>query len=238
MMGLKHQVEEPEYILLYLVGGEDVDCDNSSASFKIEMKMDDKDVDFDSCQAHSTEGLSSSNSLDKKAFKWNDTKCLKFGPLFSRSVLKITLLKRSAQSSDSDGSRFISSDGPGRSAAWVEYATASVPVEALRAAQRCRSTCKAEAEAEAGGIIDRTAFMNNYERIDRIIDVEILPMVGATDAVSGSRRAPSVSPDSRIRAAEDAYHAALQAAIRGAHGQGEESLSALQISSKHGKYGV
>lgn len=237
-MGLKHQIEEPEYILLYLVGGEDVDCDNSSASFEIEMKMDDEDVDFDSCQAHSTDGLSSSNSLDKKAFKWNDTRCLKFGPLSSMSVLKITLFKRSAQSSDSDGSRFISGDGHGLSAARVEYATASVPVEALRAAQYCRSTCKAE--AEAGGIIDRTAFMKKYENIDRIIDMKILPMVGATDAVSGSRRAPSISPDSRIRAAEDAYHAALQAAIRGAHsqGEGEESLNALQIISKHGNYSI
>lgn len=240
MKGLKHPIEAREHLLLYLIGGEDVDCDTSSASFEIEMNMDEEDVDFSSCQTHSTDGLRPSTSLKMNAFKWNDTMCLKFGPLSSMSVLKISLFKRSAQNSDSDSSRFISGDGDSRSSTRVEYATASIPVDALRVAQHCRGTNKAESEAEAGGIIDETALVKNYERIDRIIDMKISPMSSAADDVSGGKRAPSISPDSRIRAAEDAYHAALQAAIRGAHSQGEEeeSLNDPQTSSTHGKYSI
>ena len=232
-MGLKHPIEAGEYLLLYLINGEDIDCDTSSASFELDMEMDEEDFDFGSCRAHSTDGLSKLNSFDKKAFKWNDTSYLKFGPLSSMSVLKITLFKRTTQNSDSDSSRFISGDG--RSSTRVEYATASISVDALRAAQHCRGTNKAE--AEAGGFGDRAAFTKNYEKIDRIIAMKISPMTSAADALSGGKRASSISPDSRIRAAEDAYHAALQAAIRSAHnqGEGEESLNAPQTSFEHGE---
>ena len=64
-----------------------------------------------------------------------------------------------------------------------------------------------------------------------IINMKIHPMIGAADALSQSKLAKPLSPESRIRAAEDAYHAALQSAIRSRNSPGDGLSRAT-----HGEY--
>ena len=232
MMGLKYPIEGPQYLLLYLMSREDAECETSSASFEIKMQMVEEDVDSVSCQVHSSNDRSPSNSVKKRSIKWKDTECLKFGPISPISLLKITLFKKTVQNRDS--SRCIAGDE--ESASWLEYATASIPVEILRTAEHTTSNFKVEAD----GTNRRKASTKNYTHIDRIINMKILPMFGSVDAVSCSKHATSLSPESRVRAAEDAYHAALQSAIRSAHSQVgvEESgpITPLQPPLTHGEY--
>lgn len=223
MMGLKYPRGGPEYILLYTLGCDDAEHDAASTCFEVDMKMVEDDVDFKSYQVHSGDGRGSSNMFNKESSKWSNRTCFEFGPIFPTSVLKITLFKEPTGSCGS--SRCIT--GEKKSASRLEYATASIPLQTLRAAQHRKSSCDAEIE----GIVDRAALMKGYQRADYIINMKRHPMIGAADALSQSKQAKPLSPESRIRAAEDAYHAALQLAIKSGNCLGDDMSRTV-----HGEY--
>ena len=205
-MCLKYPRGGPEYILLYTLDCDDAENDAASTRFGVDMKMVEDDVDFESYQVHSDDGPGLSNMFNKQSSKRSNPTCLEFGPIFPTSVLKITLYKEPTGSCGS--SRCITGDK--KSASRLEYATASIPLQTLRAAQHYQSSFDVETE----GVVDLAASMKGYQRVDYIINMKMHPMIGAADALSQSKQAKPLSPESRIRAAEDAYHAALQSAIR------------------------
>ena len=223
-MGLKYPIGGPEYILLYTLGCDDAEHDAASTRFEVDMKMVEDDVDFESYKVQSDDGRGLSNMFNKESSKWRNPTCLEFGPIFPNSVLKITLFKEPTGSCGS--SRCITGDK--KSASRLEYATASIPLKTLRAAQHRKSSCDVETE----GIVDRAALMKDYQHIDYIINMKIHPMIGAADALSQSKQAKPLSPESRIRAAEDAYHAALESAIKNGNSPGD----GLSRTTHHGEY--
>jgi hypothetical protein len=196
-----------DYLFLHLMDGNDAQIHDSITCFdiKLEVACDDEDA-IDGCFAEPNS--SDSNRTRETYFSWNEKIRLKLGPTTDNSSLKITLLKNCID--DTTGSDTCEMQGmPVRQ---LVYAEARILIRKLQSVQSFRIDFQSEPR-------DIDTGHREFKRLDRLLDLKILPNKNAPELhIKGASNADNakdkigirpLSPDSKIRAAEEAYSTAL-----------------------------
>lgn len=203
-----------DYLFLHLMDGNDAQIHDSIICFnvKLEVVCDTVNDDRDEVDGCFVEPISSdSNRTRETYFSWNEKIRLKLGHVTDKSSLKITLLRNEVH--EIAGSDICEThEMPLRQ---LVYAETSILIRKLLSVPSFRN----DSHLKSGEIY--TGQQQQFKRLDRLLDLKILPTKNTPElrsAIKGTANANNVkvksgarplSPDSKIRAAEDAYSAAL-----------------------------
>lgn len=202
-----------DYLFLHLMDGNDAQIHDSITYFNVKLEVicdvvnDDRD-EIDGCFV---EPISSdSNRTRETYFSWNEKIRLKLGHVTDKSSLKISLLRNEIY--DIAGSDICEThEMPVRQ---LVYAEASISIRKLLSVPSFRNDSQSKSGANDTG-------QQQFKRLDRLLDLKILSTKNSPElrrVIKGTANADNVkiksgarplSPDSKIRAAEDAYSAAL-----------------------------
>ena len=235
-----------DYLLLHLMDGVDtieVGNHEPGTCFRLQLQK------FDAAYADTVGGSRATAEkifldplqrlVNEEYFSWNVKTRLCLGPTSANSLLRVTILK-GLQNDDTFGR-----DGKiGRSHSKRVYAETEISLEALRVGQDLRDHANFTSERSA----NQSATRRNQQRVEHQLDLKILPKeiepdeyhVGAKSTTShiGKDSRP-ISPDSRVRAAEDVYNAELSRLSSSVDALTKESSSAhhlqyIQSIASHG----
>jgi hypothetical protein len=205
-MHVESPMDVSDYLFLHLMDGNDAQIHDSITWFdiKLEVVCDTRNDDENAVDVCFAEPISSdSNRTHETYFSWNEKIRLKLGPATDDSSLKITLLKN----------KFDDTTGSDTRETQV-YAEASILIKKLQSVQSFRNDFQSKSR-------DYDKGYREFKRLDRLLDLKILPKKNTPElrnVLKGTANAGNLkdkigtrplSPDSKIRAAEDAYSAAV-----------------------------
>lgn len=203
-------MDSSDYLFLHLMDGNDGQIHDAITCFyvKFEVVCDTVNDDEDAINGCFAEPISSdSNKTRETYFSWNEKMRLKLGPVTDKSSLKITLLKKEIDDTTSSDTHEMQ----GMPVRQLVYAEASILIRKLQSVQSLRSDLQSlPRNLDAG--------QQEFKRLDRLLYLKIIPRKNKPELRNERKRTANadtakdtrpLSPDSKIRAAEDAYSAAL-----------------------------
>lgn len=208
-MHSESRMDESDYLFLHLMDGNDAQVHDPVTCFqiKVEVACDQRDDDEnsfggsiekpippDSYKAHST------------YFSWNEKIRLKLGPTTEKSTLVVTLLKNDVDSITGNDT----CDALGTPVRQLVYAKTRIFLRKLLSGQSAQRDHESDSS-------DQESSQHGFKRHDRMLYLKILSkkitpgLCNISKGTSNTDRVNTrpLSPDSKIRAAENAYSVAL-----------------------------